>query len=81
MAGASAVLDYVDGPAAGRPAVSRHNLGAGHAWYVSTRLTGAGLAAVLSRAHADAGITARTDVPSDVELVRRCSPARPWREP
>ena len=32
------VCSYVDGPAAGQPAVTRHAFGDGQAWYVSTRL-------------------------------------------
>jgi beta-galactosidase len=69
--GADTVLRYVDGPAAGGPAVTRHALGAGHAWYVSTRLTGEHLDVVLRRAYADAGVAPRTDLPRGLELVRR----------
>ena len=69
--GAETVLSYVDGPAAGSPAVTRHRLGSGTAWYVSTRLAGESLDAVLHPALADAGIPIRTDVPVGVELVRR----------
>jgi beta-galactosidase len=69
--GADTVLRYVDGPAAGGPAVTRHALGAGHAWYVSTRLTGEHLDVVLRRVCADAGVAPRTDLPRGLELVRR----------
>lgn len=34
--GAETMWTYADGPAAGHPAVTRHRLGAGTAWYVST---------------------------------------------
>ncbi|MEO3924533.1 beta-galactosidase [Micromonosporaceae bacterium B7E4] len=69
--GATPVLSYLDGPAAGGPAVTRHALGAGHAWYVSTRLTAAGLAPVLRAAYRDAGLVPPDGVPEGVELVRR----------
>jgi beta-galactosidase len=71
LRGASAVVDYVDGPAAGCPAVTRHELGAGSAWYVSTRLGADGLAYVLRRAYADAGVAVPDAVPDGVEVVRR----------
>lgn len=35
--GATAVASYVDGPAAGQPALTRHGFGAGRAWYISTK--------------------------------------------
>lgn len=63
LADADAVLRYTDGPAAGRPAVTRHAYGAGAAWYVSTRLDAAALAPILTRVYADAGITAPVGVP------------------
>jgi beta-galactosidase len=68
--GAETVLSYLDGPAAGGPAVTRYRYGTGVAWYVSTRLDGAHLDAVLHRAYADAGLTPR-DLPDGVELIRR----------
>jgi beta-galactosidase len=69
--GATAQWRYRDGPAAGRPAVTRHGHGTGTAWYVSTRLRGGDLDAVLRRAYADAGLPVRSDLPDGVELVRR----------
>ncbi|MGP2437869.1 beta-galactosidase [Streptomyces sp. JW3] len=69
--GAETVWTYADGPAAGHPAVTRHRLGAGTAWYVSTRLAADGLDAVLARATEDAHVPARPDLPRDVEVVRR----------
>jgi beta-galactosidase len=68
--GATVVHSYVDGPAAGAPAVTRHTFGEGVAWYVSTRLHGDGLGEVLHRACADADVTPR-DLPPDLEVVRR----------
>ncbi|MDG9719646.1 beta-galactosidase [Streptomyces sp. DH24] len=69
--GAETVWTYADGLTAGRPAVTRHRLGAGTAWYVSTRLGAAGLDDVLGRAGEDARIAPRADLPRDVEVVRR----------
>ncbi|GHB39490.1 hypothetical protein GCM10010377_32850 [Streptomyces viridiviolaceus] len=69
--GAEPVWTYADGPAAGRPAVTRHRLGEGTAWYVSTRLGPEGLDALLGRAAQDARIAPRADLPRDVEVVRR----------
>ena len=67
--GAEPVLTYVDGPAAGGPAVTRHRLGRGTAWYVSTDPSD--LDAVLRRAYADAGVVPADGLPDGVELVRR----------
>lgn len=69
--GAETVWTYTDGLAAGRPAVTRHRLGEGSAWYVSTRLGQEGLDALLGRAAEDAGIAPRAGLPRDVEVVRR----------
>jgi beta-galactosidase len=69
--GAETVWRYADGPAAGRPAVTRHRRGQGTAWYVSTRLGAEGLGTLLGRAAADAGVDVRADLPRDVEVVRR----------
>ncbi|MFC7328426.1 beta-galactosidase [Marinactinospora rubrisoli] len=71
LTGAAAVHDYRDGPAAGRPAVTRHELGRGRAWYVSTRLTGQHLGRLLDGVLADAGVAVPADLPADVEVVRR----------
>lgn len=69
--GAETVWTYADGPVAGGPAVTRHRFGQGTAWYVSTRLDVTALDALLGRACDDAGITPRTGLPRDVEVVRR----------
>ncbi|MET9425268.1 beta-galactosidase [Streptomyces sp. NPDC006540] len=69
--GAETVWTYADGPAAGGPAVTRHRLGRGTAWYVSSRLGPLALDAVLESACEDAGIAPRTELPRDVEVVRR----------
>ncbi|MFF7486947.1 beta-galactosidase [Streptomyces luteogriseus] len=69
--GAETVLTYADGLTAGLPAVTRHRLGEGTAWYVSTRLGADGLDLLLGRAGEDARLAPRADLPRDVEVVRR----------
>lgn len=69
--GAETVWTYADGPAAGGPAVTRHRLGRGTAWYVSTRLDAASLDAIVAAAAEDAGLPGRPSLPRDVEVVRR----------
>ncbi|MEU9239106.1 beta-galactosidase [Streptomyces sp. NPDC048385] len=69
--GAETVWTYADGLTAGLPAVTRHPLGEGTAWYVSTRLDARGLDALLGRAAEDARIAPRAELPRDVEVVRR----------
>ncbi|MEU6666892.1 beta-galactosidase [Streptomyces sp. NPDC046727] len=69
--GAETVWTYADGLTAGRPAVTRHRLGRGTAWYVSTRLDAQGLDTLIGWAAEDAGLAPRADLPRDVEVVRR----------
>ncbi|MFI9151583.1 beta-galactosidase [Streptomyces sp. NPDC053367] len=69
--GAETVWAYADGLTAGRPAVTRHRLGEGTAWYISTRLGTDGIDAVLGRAAQDARLAPHAGLPRDVEVVRR----------
>lgn len=69
--GAETVWTYAEGLTEGRPAVTRHRLGEGTAWYVSTRLGAEGLDALLGLAAEDAAIVPRAELPHDVEVVRR----------
>ncbi|MEV8309778.1 beta-galactosidase [Streptomyces flavidovirens] len=69
--GAQTVWTYADGPAAGGPAVTRHRLGKGTAWYVSCRLGAVALDTILGAACEDASIVPRTELARDVEVVRR----------
>ncbi|NUR26410.1 MAG: beta-galactosidase [Catenulispora sp.] len=66
---AEAFAFYADGPASGKPAVTRNSVGAGTAWYVSTALDGPGLKALVARVGA-----ARPEfagLPETIEAVRR----------
>jgi beta-galactosidase len=69
--GAESMATYVDGPAAGGPAITRFARGRGQAWYVSTRLGGADLDTLLRRVCSEAGITPLSDVDAGLEVVRR----------
>jgi beta-galactosidase len=71
LSGADAVLRYLDGPAAGGAAVTRHRVGLGTATYVSTVLAGAALAEVLDPVLELAQVPVRRDLPWDFELVTR----------
>ncbi|WP_286219374.1 beta-galactosidase [Paraoerskovia sediminicola] len=70
LAGAEVVAGYVDGPAAGGPAVTRNAHGAGTGWYVSTRVDVDALATLLAPVYAKAGITP-SDTPEGLEVVVR----------
>jgi beta-galactosidase len=70
--GAQAVIHYADG----RPAVTRHTIGAGTAWYVSTRL---GDARLIETVAAEAGVRpVHPGLPPGVEVVRRASADASW---
>jgi beta-galactosidase len=74
------VLDrYASGPLTGRPAVTRHDVGAGRAWYLSTLPDDASLDAVLGDLLDDAGVLpVLPGLPVGVEAVRRRSPDSSW---
>jgi beta-galactosidase len=81
LTGAKPVAWYADGPAAGGPAITRHDLGEGQAWYVSARTgqqtTEALLAAACEAAGIGPGITTPVGPadgsawPRDLEVTRR----------
>ncbi|QHC59718.1 beta-galactosidase [Rathayibacter sp. VKM Ac-2760] len=70
LEGADTVAAYLDGPAAGGPAVTRNGYGAGRAWYVSTRVSGDDLGAIVEDALRDAGLEAGLS-PEGLEVVTR----------
>ncbi len=78
LAGADVVVTYVDGPVPGRPAITRHQRGAGTAWYVATRTDEASTARILDRVVAEAGVTPVADVPPGVEVQRRVGDVGSW---
>jgi len=74
LAGAETVAEYLDGPVAGRPAITRNRVGAGTAWYVGTALDQNALAALLDRIRIAADVQAPVPAPPGVEVVRRRGP-------
>ncbi len=79
LAGAEALTTYADGPAAGVPAVTRHAVGAGSAWYVACRLDRAGGDQLVDQLLAAAGVAPIATVPPGVEVTRRTAEGgRSW---
>lgn len=74
--GAETVAAFAEGPDAGHPAVTRHGLGAGSAWYVATALDDEGASAadlrtLLGEVLDRAGVDRPSGVPEQLEIVRR----------
>ncbi|MEU4326861.1 beta-galactosidase [Nonomuraea dietziae] len=69
-AGARALRSFAEGPDAGHPAFTRHDLGAGSAWYLATAPV-SGLRGLLAEVLDHAGVTRPRDLPDELELVRR----------
>lgn len=78
LAGAVALDRFMDGRAAGQPAVTRHDLGDGAAWYVTTTLDPTSHDALVDRVLAAAGITS-TVLPDGLETVERHAPGATFR--
>ena len=79
LAGAEAVTTYLDGPVPGSAAVTRHEVGAGTAWYAATRLDQEATDALVGRLLAEAGIEPTASIRPGVEAVRRTAPdGRSW---
>jgi beta-galactosidase len=72
------VATYVDGPAAGIPAVTRREVGEGKAWYVATRLDPAGTDRLVGRLVADAGLERLPGASDLVEVSRRVGDDASW---
>jgi beta-galactosidase len=71
---ATVLADYVDGPVAGSPAITRR----GSAWYVSTQLGPDDLARLLAGVCDEAGVAPALTVPAGVEAVRRVGAGGPY---
>ncbi|MFY1701204.1 beta-galactosidase [Micromonospora sp. WMMA1923] len=76
--GAEVLAGYADGPLPGVPAITRHQLGDGAAWYVGTRLDRAATTRLLTRLLTDAGVRPAADAPPGVEVVRRRRDEQSW---
>ena len=75
---AEVLARYADGPLAGGPALTRRAVGAGAAWYSSTRLDPAGTRALVDQVCAAAGVAAPVRTDGDVEVVRRTDDRGRW---
>ena len=71
LAGAAALATFSSSALAGRPAITRHTVGSGSAYYLGTRPDAQSMERLLQIACADAGIEPAADVPQGVEAVRR----------
>ena len=70
LEGAKPAAHYVDGPLSGIPAVTRHDLGEGTAWYIATRLDEAAMGRFVQERLRDLDIEP-LPLPPGVEVVRR----------
>lgn len=71
LQGAEPVRAFGDGHLQGAPAVTRHRVGTGTAWYVATTPDPATLAEIVRTVASQAGVQPAADVPDGVEAVRR----------
>ncbi len=78
LAGAEAVATHADGPAAGLPAVTRRDVGAGSAWYVATRLDATGTDRLVEQLVAESGVERLPGASASVEVTRRVGDAASW---
>ena len=75
---AETVATYADGPAAGKPAVTRREVGSGTAWYAATRLDAAGTDLLVARLVEESGVERLPGAGPDVEVVRRVGDDASW---
>lgn len=77
VTGAEPVLVLADGPVPGRPALTRHEVGSGTSWYLTTRPDDRTVVRVLDEVLAAAGVVPPVPVPDGVEsVVRRSADGR-----
>ncbi|WP_372984669.1 beta-galactosidase [Microbacterium sp.] len=72
---AEAIASFVDGPAAGHPAITRRATGAGEAWFLGTQPAREDYRALIARLAASAGVAPVPGAGPDVEIVRRTGEA------
>ncbi|RAO14305.1 Beta-galactosidase [Micromonospora noduli] len=76
--GAEVLASYTDGPLPGVPALTRHRVGDGAAWYVGTRLHEQATDRLVARLLDEAGVRPTVSAPPGVEVVRRRDGDRTW---
>jgi beta-galactosidase len=69
--GADVVATYASGDVAGHPAITRRDVGAGSAWYLSADLDEASLGELADLILAESAVTPAANVSPGVEAVRR----------
>ncbi|KRD53633.1 beta-galactosidase [Microbacterium sp. Root280D1] len=72
---AEVIASFVDGPAAGHPAITRRATGAGEAWFLGTQPAREDYRALIARLAASAGVAPVPGAGPDVEIVRRTGDA------
>lgn len=72
------LASYTDGPLPGVPALTRHRVGDGTAWYVATRLDEPATDRLVAGLVAEASVRPAAPAPSGVEVVRRRDGDRSW---
>ncbi len=75
---AEVLAEYSSGPTAGSPAVTRRAVGAGHAYYVGTSLSDAGVREFLGDVAAHTELTLAAESTDDLEIVRRSNGETTW---
>lgn len=79
LEGAESLVHYLDDYFAGSPAVTRHVFGKGTGYHLGTELDAPGLAWLIDRVCAQAGLQpTRKNLPAGVEIVRRTNGAQTW---
>lgn len=73
--GAETLASYTGSPYAGTPAVTRHGIGSGVAYYLGTHPEAKYLKSLLQRVCDEAGVKPPLEAPPDIEVVRRKSNA------
>jgi beta-galactosidase len=73
LEGAATIATFAHDFYAGRPAITQHAYGAGHAYYLGTNPNESYLASLLAQICADAGVRAPIRVPEGVEAISRTS--------
>jgi len=78
--GCAVIATYAEGLLSGKPAITRHDFGAGAGWYVSTNLDNESYKAVVTRLLDEADVRPElAGLPPGVEAVRRCADdGRSW---
>lgn len=78
LEGADVLARYLDDYFAGSAAVTQHAFGKGHAYYLGTELDAPGLAWLIERVCAQAGLRPVKELPRGIEITRRTDGSHTW---